>query len=139
MTSLRRRIFDRRPAVIARTPPGEPPANPSLGSPAVVSMLEMLEGRQFMSSVVLTGGVLFAQGDPQTANTITFSPGANQTVVATVNGQQTSFPLSGITMFRIHGGDAADTLTVANLSIPAFVHGFAGNDTVRGGGGSDTI
>jgi hypothetical protein len=60
-------------------------------------------------------------------------------VRAVVNGEIRNFPLSGVAGVVVYGLDDHDTLNVNMRSIPAYVLGGGGNDTINGGGRSGHV
>jgi hypothetical protein len=73
------------------------------------------------------------------ADTLVLSPGAGNAVALSVNGQSVgSFAAPGGTAFAhllVYGNGGADTIRLAgNLSVPAFLFGGDGNDTLDASG-----
>lgn len=103
-------------------------------------MIEALETRKLLSAVV-SGGVLTVNGTSYT-DRIEFARGTGSiTVVETTNGQVTQTPVStaGIQKIIIWAGNGNDTIILGKVTIPAEIHGSAGNDTISAGGGNDTL
>lgn len=127
-------------------------------------LVESLESRRLLASIVLFGGVLEVRGDNGSSNYINVkNSGDNLNVevsITSVNqrGQSTTvantFPKAqGINGVTIRSGKLADGITVDEVAgleftIPVSVNSGGGNDTVRtasgidivdAGGGDDTV
>src|SRR5262249_55349318 len=70
----------------------------------------------------------------------------NDTIVLTAsvghllrNGVDTGFAIAAITEIRVWGRGGDDTIDLGALSIPSFISGGAGNDTLTGGTAADVI
>ena len=118
-------------------------------------LVEGLESRRLMASVVLFGGVLNVRGDAPASNTIVVRNSADnlnvEVSVSSVNrrGQpgtpvSQSFPKTQVNGITIRGGVLADGITVedpatAPFTIAVRVDSGGGNDTVRTGSGIDIV
>lgn len=106
-----------------------------------LAALELLESRQFLSTVSLSQGILSITGDAATRNTIDVSYNSDRSrIVVTTNGTARSYVASQVNSLKITGGNAQDTVTVSSaITKRATLNGGSGNDILRGGGGADSI
>lgn len=118
-------------------------------------MFEQLESRVFLSAnAFMAGHTLMVHSFPAVPNTINVTPDNtdvnNPKIAVAISATNkrgvtrtynASFPTSlGIRRIFIQGGKGADTITVdPTITTPARIWGGAGNDTINGGGGNDTI
>src|SRR2546430_13824706 len=112
------------------------------------AILETLEDRRMMSTTPLapaatlgSDGVLTVNGDStKSAKMIVdFTPDGKRLQVRAAAQTQT-FPVGQVKKLVLNGTGAADYIYVdPRISIPADIHGGAGNDRIRGSGGDDHI
>lgn len=109
--------------------------------PTTRPQLESLESREVPAvsllqplTPVLTNGVLTVVGD-QSANTIEVTrSGSNLFVLGR------AFSASSVSKIVIDGFGGNDTIKVSeSITLPTFLYGGVGVDTIQGGGGADTI
>ncbi len=108
---------------------------------------ELLEGRRLLSvsgSVTFNSstGILSITGDPTTGCQLTAYLSSNGTAVngSADNGHLGSEALSSVKGIDITGGSGGDYVYVDTaLTVPVTINSGAGNDTIRGGGGHNTI
>jgi hypothetical protein len=84
----------------------------------------------------LAGGNLTVTGTP-VADAISFTENAG-TVTAILNGQS-SQAFTGVTGIVVTGGAGDDTITLTGTTVPATVHGNAGDDVIVGNGAGDSL
>jgi len=91
--------------------------------------MEEVEPRRLYTAVTVTGT------DANDTIGVTISGSA---VVVTLNGTQTSY--TAVRSIAISGGNGNDTITVdQSITVGCAISGNAGNDTIYGGAGNDTI
>jgi PKD repeat protein len=105
------------------------------------SVLEMLEGRQLLSSVTFADGVISvdAAGDPRL--NVSIDPGAHGRVRVVASGaERRSFPKLQVSAIEIVGSGGDDHIRISErVKIPTNIQAGDGNDDVVGGGGADVI
>ena len=123
----------------------EPSASPASGrkhaalAGAAIPVIETLEGRQMLSSVSLSGGVLTLSGDNGRTNVLSVSRGGNQ-VLAEANDRKVWYDYNKVNSIRITGGDRNDRVSVSDqIYRDATVYAGAGDDFVLTGSGNDLI
>lgn len=92
--------------------------------------LEVLEARLALASLTLLGGTLSVLGDQADDVVDVFTSADGTQVVANVNGQVQTFPLSQVQQVFLDGAAGNDTLT---SQVPGVV------DVLRGGLGADSL
>jgi len=105
------------------------------------AVLEVLEDRRLMSAVSMEGSTLRIAGESR-ANSISvdLSTDLSSIVVTLNNDAAQSFPLSAVKRLKISGGPSDDRISVSPaLNLKASINGRAGNDTIMGSGGSDSL
>src|SRR6185503_11882512 len=104
------------------------------------AILETLEGRQMLSTVTLSDGVLLVQGNNSAANQISIHAAHHKVWAVTDQGSSEKIASSRIRQIRIIGGEKNDTVSVdAGVKIPVYVQTGNGNDRIRTARGRDTI
>jgi hypothetical protein len=102
-------------------------------------LFETLEGRQMLSTVALSSGVLTITGNSSTANDLSAYV-SGSSIVASHNGTTKSYTATSVTRIDIVGGSAADKITIKpEVTKPSILKGNGGNDTISGGSGKDTV
>lgn len=98
---------------------------------------QLLEQKQLLASISLTGGdLLLGGGTGADVATVSVSGG---TVTASLTGVETeTFPASSVSSITFIGLAGDDRFT-NNTSIPSDAFGQAGNDTLIGGSGNDRL
>src|SRR5262245_31585930 len=105
-------------------------------NPASVRLeLETL-GSRTLPSVTLVHNVVFINGT--SADDVAHVAMNGTQVVATLNGQDTSFPLLSVRAVAFYGNSGNDTFT-NDTPLFSAAYGGAGNDTLIGGSGSDLL
>ena len=93
-----------------------------------------------LASISLSSGVLTMQSDSLTTKMIVDYSSSTKLITASINYLVQTFPVASVTAIHINGSPNPDDIEVTNtLSIPASIHGGAGNDTIYGGAGNDHI
>lgn len=107
---------------------------------AINSLFESLEGRQLLSSISLSSGVLTLTGDSSSTRiAVDYTSGATN-LTAKIGSTSKSYAKSSVTSIKINGGSLGEYISVASaLWMKASIYGNGGNDTVWSGSGSDTI
>ena len=101
--------------------------------------LEALEGRQLLSAVSFHAGVLTLIGDPGIPNSLSVELG-NGILGANANGHSRIVNSAAVTRISISGGQKNDFVYInPQIHVPATISTFAGDDTIKGGGGLDSI
>ncbi|WP_161604236.1 cadherin domain-containing protein [Roseiconus nitratireducens] len=89
--------------------------------------------------VYVNGSVLVVNAE-QNGSTVAVRVSQGQIQVSSRDFPNESFPLTGIELIRINGGDGDDRLMVANsVTIPVVISGGAGDDFISGGSASDAL
>ncbi len=110
--------------------------------------LQMLEPRTLFSSIGVSDQTLTLTGDANQSNTLFVLAGANNTIIAAVNGTTQTFDASTIASIVINGGDSGNMIIESpSIATPTTIHGGAGADyisaghtaSVDGKSGSDSI
>jgi hypothetical protein len=104
------------------------------------TFLEPLETRRVMATY-LQGGLLYITGGntADTASIVDTTPQNNQgALIVNVNGTASVFPEVAVNGIRFYGYGGNDTLSNATVK-PVVAYGGTGNDTLNGGGASDTL
>jgi len=102
--------------------------------------LEMLESRTLLSAVSFSNGVLTLTGDAGAANSLTVDLQSNGGFWANADGHVLSTNPGAVSKISITGGSGADWIYInSGISTAAVINTLGGTDTVRGGGGYDTI
>src|SRR5262245_51971588 len=103
-------------------------------------MIDPLEARQLLSVTVTydsDGQILRFVGNDKRDN-IEFARADDVlTLSVVVNGVSQDFS-QPITLISIDTGDGADTIILGKQTIPAFIRGGKGADSISGGDGADT-
>jgi hypothetical protein len=94
------------------------------------------------NSVSLTNGTLYIQGNPTQGCNLTAYLEDNGTKIdaSADNGHAITVSLSSVKAISITGGTGNDYIFVDDgIVLPVTINGGGGNDTIRGGGGKNTI
>ncbi|HXE51467.1 MAG TPA: PKD domain-containing protein, partial [Tepidisphaeraceae bacterium] len=92
------------------------------------------------SNVWLSNGVLYLTGTTSQENSLTVDVGANGTIWGNANGHTLNPSASSVKSINISGGNGVDWVYInSNISIPAVINTYGGNDNIQGGSGYDTI
>src|SRR5271155_4441669 len=105
-------------------------------------VLESLEFRRLLSSITFTNGILPSTGDPINGSSLTAEPDSTGKYIhaSAGDGVTDNVLISQVKQIDIIGGAGPDYIYVdSSFTIPTSILGGAGNDTIRGGGGSNTI
>ena len=95
------------------------------------------EPRQMLATIALIGSELLLGGD-STDDTATVSISGDELTASLTGAETQTFPAADVTAIRFVGLGGDDFFTNAT-SLPSFVFGHAGNDTLIGGSGNDRI
>jgi len=106
-------------------------------------LIEALEGRTLLSSVILSSGVLTVNGN-STADHIEVQKRADKGQLRVeINGSERAFSFASVKKVVINAGSGNDFVEFSGrdggVNIPSFISGGDGNDTLTGGIGRDTI
>jgi PKD domain/RTX calcium-binding nonapeptide repeat (4 copies) len=110
-----------------------------------LAAFETLEGRTLLSTaqgVTLSNGVLTITGNATTGSSLTANlVNSGKSIDASADDAHAmTVPLSSVKSIVITGGSGGDYIFVdQGITLPVTISGGAGNDSVRGGGGSNTI
>jgi PKD repeat protein len=115
------------------------PAAGSNSGAAPAGSLEVLEPRQMLSSVVMESGAMVIYGNKTSANQLgVYASGSN--LIAVHNGETRTVKASSVSKIIIHGSSKGDNLWITKeVTKASVIKGYAGNDTLWGGGGSDWV
>ena len=103
-------------------------------------VLETLELRRLLSSITLTNGILTITGDPINGSSLTVAPPAQTSTPIAGSGVTDNVPAANVKQINIIGGAGPDYIYVdSSITIPTSILGGAGNDSIRAGGGRNTI
>ncbi|MEL7238915.1 MAG: hypothetical protein AAGK78_08630, partial [Planctomycetota bacterium] len=101
--------------------------------------VETLEGRRLLSSAYFDNGGITVAGDQWSSNSIQVEAFGNSINVRH-NGSSNWFNKSSVDKLNIRGGNQNDHILVYNnVTLPATIQGFDGNDTLDGGNADDRI
>ena len=108
-------------------------------APARVPVFETLEGRQLLSSISLSNGVLSVVGNASSNNDlVVLKSGSSLNVYA--NNVSKKVALSSVKTVKFTGGSKVDDIFLASdLKVKAEVRAGAGNDVVRLAEGDDYV
>lgn len=108
----------------------------------LTAILETLEQRRLLAGVSLNGDTLIIDGT-EGADTILVSrlvQNNQASLIASLNGQTTSFAESQVAHIQVNGNEGDDAITIApDVTAPASLLGGQGNDSLTGGGGNDLL
>jgi hypothetical protein len=128
-------------ALFSRPTVSRKPAGDKI-SRCVQPVVESLELRRLLSSVTFANGILTITGDPINGSSLTAEPDSTgQYIHASAGeGQTDNVLISQVKQIDIIGGAGPDYIYVdASFTIPTSILGGAGNDTIRGDSGHNTI
>jgi hypothetical protein len=108
---------------------------------ACTPVVEQLEGRALLASMILSNGVLNVVLDNGRNNQIYIhNNDGGRSYTTELNGTRKLFEKSKVSAIRVTGGDRNDVIDISRtVSIPTTLIGNAGNDTIKGGSGADLI
>jgi hypothetical protein len=108
---------------------------------AIQAAFETMETRRMLSTVQVADGVLIIDADPHTASNIIVDLHApHGRIRGSCAGVEATFSADEVKAVRITGSDGDDNVLIdPALKLPTLIKAGAGNDTVRGGGGVDTV
>jgi hypothetical protein len=108
---------------------------------AIQAAFETMETRRLLSTVQVADGVLIIDADPHTASNIIVDLHApHGRIRGFCAGVEATFSADEVKAVRITGSDGDDSVFIdPSLKLPTLIKTGEGNDTVRGGGGVDTV
>ena len=115
------------------------PAEPATRAPAT-PVFEPLEGRQLLSSVSLSNGILTLVGNTSSANELVIQPSGSSNLFAYANNVSKTVSKSSVKAVKFTGGSRNDLIFLStSINVPTTVTGGAGDDDIRLSGGNDVV
>ena len=129
-------------APVRRSGASKPRQSRTRVSRAVAPVIDTLESRTLFSSVSLSNGILSVIGSTTAGNSLTVSTANSGKTINASNGSGAtgSYSTSSVKGISIVGGSGADTIYEDSaITIPTTIKSGDGNDTVRTGGGVNSV